>query len=96
MEQTKAIHYEIQIKNTSGQWTALPQHHPTTEQEIPDLCHRAAEDHPGKTIRAVKVITTTLTLEEETQESRREIPTHNFDAGKLHTVPLNELLQDCD
>ncbi len=97
MEQSKTVHFEIQVKNSKGQWTELPQHRPIDEQEIPDLCHRAAIDHPGATVRAVKVITTTVTLEEESQESRVEIPTHDMESGGLrYNVPLSELLQDCD
>ena len=96
MEQRKDVHYEIQRESSHGVWVESPQERPKTEEEIPELCHRAQAANPGEKIRAVKV-TTTVTVEKVSEEPRSGIPAHKMDGRELYFQDrVHELLQDCD
>ena len=96
MEPRKTIHYEIQFEKSDGEWAELLQERPKTEEEISESRDRARAASPGQKIRAVKV-TTTVTIEDVSEEPRSAILAPEFDVLEPHhKVPVNELLQDCD
>lgn len=94
MEHRKDVHYEIQRENSHGEWAELLER-PKTEEEIPELCDRARAWYPGEKIRAVKV-TTTVTVEKVSEESRTGIRAHEVERELHHQDRVHELLQDCD